>query len=274
MKTYLLAPNFTLEPDGPIRIGNVIADPFHPTKVLHTPTTEPATAEHTDLDLSYTREKSRSHHQSIWARFLSTASANIGTGTSSDVHTQYTMDSMETIRIKNDPTDKDAAELLNHPEIQDTVNAGLMGFAPVYMITGIKIAKGFRLSIRTSRTCDAQLGGSTPITETISAGGEMGGSRRVVAEDSLCTGNDIIFAYQLHVIAPKRWWRRLENNVYAPLAAFLSESGKIEREEEAAARSATAELLLRAAEEDENDSVTTLEVVDGDNIYECVSFYR
>ena len=272
MKTYLLAPNFTFEPDGPIRIGIIIADPFHPTKSLHIPTTKPAVAKHTDLDVTHARQKSRSHHHSIWAQFFSTASANIRAGASSDVHTQYTMNSLETIRMKEDPTDKDAAELLNIPEIKATVSAGLMGFAPVYMITGIKIARGFRLSTRTSQTHDAQLGGSVPITDTLGAGGEMSGSRRVVVEDSLHSGSDIIFAYQLHVVAPKRWWRRLENNVYTPSAAFLSENEESGREGEATARSATVELLMRAAEEEENDTVKESEVIDNDSVCECLLF--
>jgi hypothetical protein len=273
MKTYLLAPNFTFEPDGPIRIGTVIADPFRPTKPLHIPTTAPPTVTHTDFDAAYTREKNQAHHSNIWAQFLQTASANVGAGTSKDVQTQYTMDTLETIRIKNDPTNKEAAELVRHPDIQPTVNAGLIGFAPVYMITGIKIAKGFSLTTRTARTREAQLGASAPITESINAGAELGGSRTVAAEDTARSASDIIFAYQLHVIAQKRWWRsHLTTDVYAPRSAFLGEEGRQQEKEEVAARSVTVEQLMAAADENENHSVKGQTVSEGKDSVICVWF--
>ncbi|KAL7950668.1 hypothetical protein V8C42DRAFT_307201 [Trichoderma barbatum] len=43
LETYILAPNFAFGPDGPIRIGNIIADPFYPTKFLSRPANFPPT---------------------------------------------------------------------------------------------------------------------------------------------------------------------------------------------------------------------------------------
>ena len=272
LKTYLLAPNFTLEPDGPIRIGRIIADPFRPTKSLSIPQTEPTTATHTDFDSSYSRENSHALHGSIWAQFLQTASANVSAGISKDVLTQYTMDSLETIRIKEDPTDKEAAELANHPEVQAAINAGILGSAPVYMITGIKVAKGFRLTTQVARTREAQVGANAPITEDVGVGAEVGISRTVAVEDTLRSGSDIIFAYQLHIIAQKRWWRRkVSVDVYAPSSAFLSDEHEAV-EEEVAVNNITSEQLMNSAEENEDDSVKAMKVLEGEEAYVCISF--
>lgn len=273
LKTYLLAPNFTFEPDGPIRIGRIIADPFRPTKSLSIPQTEPHTAVHTDFDSSYSRENSHSLHGSIWAQFLQTASANVSAGVTKDVLTQYTMDSLETVRIKEDPTDKEAAELIKHPEVQAAINAGILGSAPVYMITGIKIAKGFRLTTQVARTREAHVGASAPITEEVGLGAEVGISRRAAAGDTSRSGSDIIFAYQLHIIAQKRWWhKKVSADVYAPSSAFLSEDDHEAREEEAAVNNVTSEQLMNAAEENEDDSVKAVEAVEGEETCICISF--
>jgi hypothetical protein len=183
------------------------------------------------------------------------------------------MDSLETIRIKDDPTDEEATELLKVPKIQATVSAGLYGSAPVYMITGIKIAKGFRLISQTMRTHKTQLGASTPITETIGAGADVQSSRTVAAEDVARSGSDVIFAYQLHVIAQKRWWRKqISVDAYAPRSAFLGEDAKITKKEEAAAGFATVEQLLNAAEENEYDYVKSFTAGEEGQLCACVSF--
>ncbi|KAI9869217.1 MAG: hypothetical protein M1813_000005 [Trichoglossum hirsutum] len=273
LKTYLLAPNFTLEPDGSIRIGRIIADPFRPTKPLHIPQTEPTIATHTDFDSSYSLENSHALQGSIWAQFLQTASANVSAGISKDVLTQYTMDSLETIRIKEDPTDKEATELVNHPEVQAAVNAGILGSAPVYMITGIKVAKGFRLTTQVARTHEVQVGASAPITEDVGIGAEVGISRTAAAEDTLRSGSDIIFAYQLHIIARKRWWRKeVSADIYAPPSAFLSEDEHEAVEEEVAVNNITSEQLMSAAEENEDGSVKAAIVLEGGEACVCISF--
>ncbi|KAF2873106.1 hypothetical protein BDV95DRAFT_605672 [Massariosphaeria phaeospora] len=272
LKTYLLAPNFTLEPDGPIRIGRVIIDPFRPTKPLHIPTSEPAIATHVDFDSSHSRNTSHSLHGSVFAQFLQVASANVGAGVSKDVLTQYTMDSLETQRIKEDPTDFDAAELVKHPPVQAAINSGVLGSAPVYMITGIKIAKGFGLSTQVVRTREVQSGGSGTVTGDIAVGADVGASRTKGAEDAFRSGSDIIFAYQLHAIAYKKWWRKkLTVVVYAPSSAFLSDDAEAV-EDEAAVGDVTPDHVLAIAEENEDDSVKAVDGLDGDSKCVCIAF--
>jgi hypothetical protein len=143
----------------------------------------------------------------------------------------------------------------------------------VYMITGIKVAKGFSLTTKTARTCQAQLGASAMITESVNAGAELGGSRTVATEDISTSGSDIVFAYQLHVIAPKRFWRSLVSiDVYAPRSAFLGEEGTRQTKEEIAARSVTVEQLMAAARENEDHSVKGETMSEGEDFCICVWF--
>lgn len=273
LKTYLLAPNFTLEPDGPIRIGNIVADPFCPTKPLSTPLKPPITAIHTNFECSFSRDNNKSLHGSVWAQFLQTANANISGGVSRATLSEYTIDSLETIRIKEDPSDEEAAERVKESKVQAAIKAGLSGAAPVYMITGLKVAKGFRLNKSVTSTREANIGASFPITAEVGAGTDISALRAKVTSESSRSGNDIIFAYQLHVIARKGWWhKRVEIDVYAPKSAFLNNEERAVKEEEVTAKSTTHLRLLEVAEENEHDSVKTLEALDGDEACICIAF--
>lgn len=273
LKTYLLAPNFTLEPDGPLRIGVIIADPFRPTKSLHVPETDPITVTHKGLESSHTRENTRAFHGGIWAQFLQSASSMVGAGINKDVLTQYTMDSVETVRIKEDPTDEDAAKLVKHPDIQAIMKSGIYGLAPVYMITGIKIAKGFRLASRNVHKGETQAGAIASVTENVRIGGELNVSRGQTIEDTTHSESDIVFAYQLHVIAQKGWWtKKVSADIYAPSTAFLSENRSSTVQDEIAVGVLTKEHLLSVAKENEDDPVGIVEVVEDDETCFCVSF--
>ncbi|RSM08256.1 hypothetical protein CDV31_008264 [Fusarium ambrosium] len=205
LKTYLLAPNFTLEPDGPIRIGNIIADPFRPTKPLSSPLEPPLTATHTDFECSFTRERSKSLNGSVWAQFLQTASAKVGSGVSKALLSEYTMDSLETTRLKQDLSDEEADLRAREPMVKAAIESGLSGTAPVYMITGLKIAKGFRLNKSATSTREGNVSAGIPITEEVGAGADFSASSSRSTGESLRASSDIIFTYQLHVIAQKGW---------------------------------------------------------------------
>ncbi|KAF2851861.1 hypothetical protein T440DRAFT_467122 [Plenodomus tracheiphilus IPT5] len=273
LKTYLLAPNFTFEPDGPLRIGSIIADPLRPTKILHSFQTNPTIAKHVDLDGCYARTDSRAVHGEIWAQFLQTASLDLHIDVSQDVQTQYTMDSLITLRLKEDPTDEEATNLVQHPKIKATINAGLTGSAPVYMITGLKIAKGFKMVRRSERFQEGIFQASIPVTEQLSAGAESGLSRRVGVEDASQSSSDIIFAYQLHIIAQRKWWSKQPSvDLYAPKAAFLSETKPATEENEFGIAAIMPQQVLDIAEENEDERPEVVTLSDGEQNCVCISF--
>ncbi|KAI5460319.1 hypothetical protein BGZ63DRAFT_404793 [Mariannaea sp. PMI_226] len=276
LKTYILAPNFTLEPDGPIRIGTIIADPYRPTKPLSVPLTSPTTVTHVDFEYSLSQDNSKSLSGSVWAQFLQTARANIGGAVSKAALQEYAMDSLETVRIKADPTDEEAAERVKDPKVHAAIRAGLTGAAPVYMITGLKVAKGFRLNKSVTSTHEANIGANVPITAEVGAGADIAASIANTVSESSRSGSDIIFAYQLHLIARKGWLhKRVGVDVFVPKSALLNKEKKAELEEEeekVMAQSATESALLEIAEENEDDSVRSLEALDGEEACICIAF--
>jgi hypothetical protein len=277
VKTYLLAPNFTFQEDGPVALGNIIADPFKPTGVLSKPDPAAPPGEivtTTELENSYGRSRGHSMHASIFARFLQTASANIGGKKAKDVTTRYSMESMETRYFKADPAEEEVAVRCQAPRVRAAIKAGVFGDQPVYMITGIKIAKGFTLESGIESSKEATLGGSAlvPPAGDFSLGAVVSGSRRKGMQDSFRSGNNIVFAYQLHVISHKGWReKRVEMDVYESKAAFLNEDGEKVDEAPMEATTVTTDDLAVLIEA-EDVAVDALEAQDDDEQFLCIAY--
>ncbi|KAK7947104.1 uncharacterized protein PG986_011425 [Apiospora aurea] len=78
IKTYLLAPNFTYKPSGPIQLGSIITNPLRPAKVLSTldhASAEPAAETVIEHDHELSQGRGRSVRAGLWAQFLQTVSA-------------------------------------------------------------------------------------------------------------------------------------------------------------------------------------------------------
>ncbi|KAI9766108.1 MAG: hypothetical protein M1840_006815 [Geoglossum simile] len=277
VKTYLLAPNFTFQPDGPIRLGNIIADPFKPTRTLSAfdPSLSiPETVTTNEFGYTISGDKGRSLRGSVWAQFLQSASAKVSGEASDDVLTCYTMDSLEAMYFKRDPTEEEVADRVKAKKVQAAMKAGLFGLQPVYMITGLRVAKGFKMSSEVVPKREGNVGASGPVTDQVSLGGEVGLSHWSAVQESFRSGNDIIFAYQLHVIAQKGWReKRVEVDVYAPKAAFLNDE-KQEDKESIVASHATVADLCEIGAESEDVSIDVIEAQDGDETYVCVLFSK
>jgi hypothetical protein len=275
VKTYLLAPNFTFRPDGPIALGNIIADPFKPKRALSTlDPLKPSPAIETILDYDYiiNREKGQNSHLGVWLRFLETLRAGLQAKHGHEVLTQYKMDSIETSYFKSDPTEEEIAERVKTPRVRTAMRSGIFGSRPVYMITGIKVAKGFVALEKHTSADIANVEASATVSPNVSVGADVGGSAWNAELEGFRSGGDRIFAYQLAIIKEKG---RKEKTVifkeYEPKAAFLSYD-RLEQEEEELgvdASDVTATDLLEDAGE---LSLETMEVRDRDGTCVCISF--
>jgi hypothetical protein len=74
---------------------------------------------------------------------------------------------------------------------------------PVYMITGLKIAKGFALKGKDSTTSGFTAEGGAQVAPNVSVGAKAKVSTKDSISDQFESENDIIFAYQLLKIKPK-----------------------------------------------------------------------
>jgi len=268
--TYVLAPNLTYHPNTSICMGDIIDDPTDPTRVLKSLNPLPSVENHHDYDGNYSREKVQSLRGSIWAKFLQTVEAKLEGGASNNVLAKYTFDRLETEYFTKQPTDAEAEEIVKDARVRTAVNSGILGKKPVYMISGLKIARGFGLTVDDTKKVDATASAKAPVSSQANVGLEVTGSNTDTVKMSHHTTEDIIFAYQLHVIAHKGWKNKnFEARVYKPKAAFLNED-EVLPEEDAVETSKATEEDLRAFDDDID--VEVQEVTDPNGPCVCLVF--
>ncbi|KAI4088847.1 MAG: hypothetical protein L6R37_008142 [Teloschistes peruensis] len=266
IKTYILTPNFhlTTTPSSPYHpfLGNIIADPLHPTMCILDKLAEaPRNAKSIqEAEASYTSSTSRSGKVSIWSTFLAVASAEVGAETGGGRSVKYTMSGgIETRYFE--PTDSEvSARVQASARIQAAMNAGLWGRTPVYIVTGIKIARGFAYEESTSRNFGVNVGGSAPVEVSgeVSLGAKVDGKwgREERREGRMEEGVDVVFAYQVHVVGVKGWRersKRVETGVWRSRHAFLGEGEEGEEEEGMEVGEATKEVMVELGLEEGRD---------------------
>ncbi|KAK4169926.1 hypothetical protein QBC43DRAFT_306850 [Cladorrhinum sp. PSN259] len=235
-KTYYLAPNFSYHPDTSIKLGDIVQDPSDPTIPLGSVQSLPPKETHLDLNASFSNTTSKSVNAGIWAKFVEIASASLGGSTFKTTTNTYTMDRLETVYFRTQPSPELISETVkSSTRIQAAMSSGLSSFGtskPVYLVSGLKIARGFRVESGIGHTRGGQVSieASETITGGVGVGMEVGkeSSWESRQEFSAAEGQDIVFAYQLHVI--KR--RKAEAKVYKGKGAFLSEDGQVQQDEE------------------------------------------
>lgn len=283
VRTYLLAPNFSFPRNGPIAIGNIIADPFKPQRVLTSPDPhEPAPVIETivDSDYSNSRDGTRGLEAGIWAHFLQTLGFNLGGQCEKGIISEHTMHSLETSYLKCDPSDEEIRKRVQAPRVQSVIKSGIWGPQPVYMISGVKIAKGFSASKEVAASRGGDAGVSVPVSAEVSLGADVKAFMRNTEREAFRAEGDRVYAYQLLKVAEKGWWRRRRREKkivtvedYYPKAAYLNDGSEGEDEEELAGMEAAPASLGDFPEEDrEQLSLKLAEIQEGQERCLCVSF--
>jgi len=274
-KTYILAPNFTYHPDTSIRLGDIIQYADEPTKPLNrVPKSElKPTETHNDYENELGNTDGSSLKGGIWATFLEKASAKIGGSTSDQLLAKYTIKRLQTIYFKEQPTDEEAEARILDKKVKAAINAGKLRKNPVFMITGLKIARGFKQTTTASSTREAEAGVEAPITESVGGGADVKYSQEKTTDHKHQTGQDIIFAYQLHIITHKGWLHWFQTDVSIDLyktslaASFLHQDKK---EADPVEVGATNEMALRKAHE--KIKMEAVPAEDGDEDCVCIVF--
>lgn len=138
----------------------------------------------------------------------------------------FIMDSIDTVYFAEEPSLEDIQLRVQEPRVSAILRADsrLRG-GTVYMVTGLKIARAFRLTHKASDNKGANIGALIQATpEALPMDGSMTTSTQTNRSDGFLAANDIIFAYQLLRIRPKgfRNNKTLEIDEYQSAAAFLS----------------------------------------------------
>ncbi|KAE8138676.1 hypothetical protein BDV38DRAFT_281973 [Aspergillus pseudotamarii] len=243
--TYILAPNFHFKPGtGPIALGNIIADPLRPHRTLTTvdagilKARYPPVETFTHYEYSTSRGTSRNNSLSVWGQFLGTVGAKVSGEHGSSLHNTYTMDALETKYFVGDPALEELEARLKAPRVQAVLRtSSIPGFRyPVYMVTGLMVAKGFAVTHETGKNRGAELGaeGSAPTPAgQAGAGINIARSRSIEQSEEWKARDDIVFAYQLLKIEVRGWkGTRIEYDELRHKAAYLSHEAVEEYHEE------------------------------------------
>jgi hypothetical protein len=204
---YYLAPNCDYPPDGLIALGSIIVDPKTPQKSLNHRNNQRVAVPADDLQESFKDNwedviKSARHNKvALWTKFL-----QIFLGIGADVSAglkQGREDFYKFRRLDTKYFEPDLAyieESLKGEGVTAYISA-TRGKKPVYMVTGVKIARGASVTGKTVKEYEGLLKvglDATMLTAVpISAGPQIETSSTKEREVKFDNGSDYVFAYRV-----------------------------------------------------------------------------
>jgi hypothetical protein len=234
--TYLLVPNFTFKPSGPIRLGNIIADPRCPHRILTSVDAEALDNPHryprvervAEFSRTVARGKGYDVSMAVWVRFLQVVSGGMSGERATRVSAEYTMESLVTEYFVQDPDPAEIAARVAQPRVRDIMSGTRFSRAqPVYMINGLKIAKGLAARREVAQRVSGSVDGEATLTPAgeVCVGAQVGGGVDSDERDEWTAGEDIVFAYQLLKIEFKGWGtkKRMDVDEFVPKSAILGQ---------------------------------------------------
>lgn len=234
MATYLLAPNFTFRPDhGPIRLGALVVDPFRPHRVLTMIEGEalearyPPVERFVESDHHFKRSTGFNAGVAVFARFLEIVGPRCSVERAKHASFEFAAETLVTQCFVRDPDDSEIRARISEPKVRAVMKAEGFGLAqPVYMVTGLKIARGLAVKRETANlkalTLEASSGPAPIPVGTLDVGASINGGTKFDKSVSWRSEEDIVFAYQLLKIELKGWRnKRVNVDEFKHGAAFL-----------------------------------------------------
>ena len=226
--TYFLAPNWSFRPGGRIAIGNIIRNPLKPHMVLSKP--DPTKAPYvtdtiTERSWRLSVETVTSLSLSLWGAFLQVYRLGASTNHERTKNSTFTMTSLDTITLLEDVSMDELKARCNENPVKKYMRLDSLYCNPVYMITGIKVAKDFKLEGEKSSTNAIEMEAGGQITPEVGLSGGAGISKTIRIMDGFEADGDVVFAYQLLKIKPKGWSKDkgLKTSEYEHRQAFLGD---------------------------------------------------
>ncbi|KAL8364565.1 hypothetical protein RB595_003718 [Gaeumannomyces hyphopodioides] len=199
--TYLLAPNWNFPFDGPIALGNIVGDPFRPHRSLSKPAADapaPATITSVESNRHLELERIRRVNLNMWAKISELARFDIGVHRTKATTVALEMLQLDTIYFRDEPSADDIATRAREPRVRTVLETRKWGRrGTVYMVSGLKVARGFKLDRMASSGNVVRLGAGGEVAPGVSAGAELELGARTRRAEGFEAANDIIFAYQL-----------------------------------------------------------------------------
>ena len=206
-KTYFLAPNFDYPPNGSLSLGRILSDPTDPGSCINPdgqpPFPDNMRPQHIEkLDWKSERIRERGGLIGVWARFLQVmgvdAEANISWSRTQD--SVYSFAKLDTDII--DPTKEYVVQNVTRSSVADFIVESNYK-KPVYLITGVKTARGADAAFGRSRKtgANAQFGvDGTSAGAPATAGPKISFHTSDSEKTSFGGSADFVFAYRLREI--------------------------------------------------------------------------
>lgn len=232
MGYWFLAPDFTFRKDGPIRLGTVLGDPLRPTLIL----ASEGNGLPDDLELppqgsieetahEHNRDAATSGRLALWADFLQTASASASASADLSRNRDFGKVDHEIWSFDREFSDASLKKIASVPKVYKHIHSGFLSRRPVYVITGVRVAKtsfSVSASSTTTLTSEAAASVSDPTHSVpVTVGAEGGAQVTRSAGDSYNTAPGIVFAYRVHVLRTKRDGD-VEEELFSHKAAYLT----------------------------------------------------
>ncbi|KAJ4123172.1 hypothetical protein NW768_009700 [Fusarium equiseti] len=220
--TYIPSPNWDIPIEGEVVLGRLIKDPNNPESKIRSSgiIPPPKVYEGEKTDWETTLEQMRSGKIGLWAKCLQFVQGGLSFN---DLKSSLENHKFATLETKYFIPEDDYFE-------QVLEDAGVQAYfqvhnwrKPVYLITGIKIAKGASVSTESSKGRSAQTElkvDATGLGSDVQVGPEASWESNSKRGVSYGGSTDYIFAYQLTRMKPKQKGREVKNKSFVEGAVY------------------------------------------------------
>ncbi|OPB36007.1 hypothetical protein A0O28_0111730 [Trichoderma guizhouense] len=221
-KIWFFPPSFNFLPDGEISLGSIIPHPNRPTRSL----ASLSSASHPGIILPKINTFTESDHLHSQIGNMNVSRSTKTTYGSVDLETRVFGSGIRGDTLK---------AIVNLAQVKKHIDSGMFGKRPIYIISGLRIAKdSFQVTRESGSANSTSVGASTaPVTGplSISGGSNVTTNGEQSKKDSYKTAPGVVFAYRLHVIRTKRDGD-VEPELFSHRTAFLTGEGEDENTEE------------------------------------------
>ncbi|KAF3056076.1 hypothetical protein CFAM422_012934 [Trichoderma lentiforme] len=241
-KIWFFPPSFNFLPDGEISLGSIIPHPSRPTRSLaslssasHPEIILPKINTFTESDHLHSQSKTKSLTTQVFLKLISLALQVGNMNVSRSTKTTYGSVDLETRVFGSGIRGDTLKAIVNLAQVKKHIDSGMFGKRPIYIVSGLRIAKdSFQVTRESGSANSTSVGASTaPVTGplSLSGGSNVTTNGEQSKKNSYKTAPGVVFAYRLHVIRTKRDGD-VETELFSHRTAFLTGEGEDENTEE------------------------------------------
>jgi len=231
--TYILAPNCDIPAEGILALGSILVDPKDPVDVILNETEEVPIAAgevftNEKLDWCLSHQELLERRFGIWSTFLASVlgiGADVGANFHRNDEERYRCKVLETSFFR--PDIKYIAKSMAHPAVKDYTDE--WRHKSVYMVTGLKIARGASMETTRAREVGGELRlgiDGTPAGIPVGGGPQIAGKKAKSLNVKFGACDDFIIGYQVIKITAKKD----DGFKYRPANKFALMDGEISAE--------------------------------------------